>query len=186
MTADEKPRRRRLSDAEHALWRGITRSIAPLKRRPPLPDSADGAPPDRKARPVPAARGHVAAGRPPPAPKPLPALMPLDRRLKQRLARGIESIDARLDLHGQTQSQAHAGLLRFLRNAQAEGAKVVLVITGKGGGGNDFPDERGVLKRQVPLWLTLPEFRAYVAGVEDAHFGHGGAGALYIRMRRKR
>ena len=117
-------------------------------------------------------------------PKSAPALVPLDRRLKQRLARGAETIDARIDLHGRTQSEAHGALLRFLRRAQADGAKVVLVITGKGAGTSDFAHERGVLKRQVPHWLMLPEFRALVLGAEDAHAGHGGEGALYVRVRR--
>jgi DNA-nicking Smr family endonuclease len=87
-------------------------------------------------------------------------------------------------------------LLRFLRRAQADGAKFVLVITGKGARAGDASGEhawgervwgeRGVLKRQVPLWLRLPEFRPYVIGFEAAHVGHGGEGALYVRVRRAR
>jgi DNA-nicking Smr family endonuclease len=110
----------------------------------------------------------------------------LGRRQKQRLARGVDEIDARIDLHGRTQSEAHTALLVFLRQAQAHGAKFVLVITGKGARAGDDWSERGVLKRQVPLWLKLPEFRAYVVGFEDAHAGHGGQGALYVRLRRAR
>jgi len=94
--------------------------------------------------------------------------------------------DARIDLHGKTQSEAHAALISFLRKAQSDGAKFVLVITGKGGGGRDDWSERGVLKRQVPQWLKLPEFRGYVLGFEDAYMGHGGAGALYVRIRRRK
>jgi DNA-nicking Smr family endonuclease len=85
-----------------------------------------------------------------------------------------------------TQSRAHAVLTRFLREAQAGGARFVLVITGKGGGAYGEQGERGVLKRQVPLWLTLPEFRALVLGFEPAHVSHGGEGALYVRLRRGR
>ena len=77
-------------------------------------------------------------------------------------------------------------MLRFLQAAQRDGAKFVLVITGKGARAQDEHGERGVLKRQVPLWLKLPEFRAYVVGFEDAHIGHGGEGALYVRLRRAR
>jgi DNA-nicking Smr family endonuclease len=73
-----------------------------------------------------------------------------------------------------------------LRKAQKDGAKFVLVITGKGGSARQDGSERGVLKRQVPQWLGLPEFRRYVVGFEDAHHRHGGAGALYLRMRRQR
>ena len=75
-------------------------------------------------------------------------------------------------------------LLRFLRRAQDEGVRFALVITGKGARPRDEWSERGVLKRQVPLWLKLPEFRAYVVGLEPAHVGHGGEGALYVRIKK--
>jgi DNA-nicking Smr family endonuclease len=84
-------------------------------------------------------------------------------------------------LHGFTQHEAHAALLRFLRNAVERDAHLVLVITGKGRGG-----EIGVLRRQVPQWLGLPEFRALVVGFEDAAIAHGGEGALYVRLKRGR
>jgi DNA-nicking Smr family endonuclease len=113
----------------------------------------------------------------PPAPPPLATL---ERRLKQRLSRGVQAIDARIDLHGLTQSEAHAALSRFLRAAQRKEAKVVLVITGKGG------REHGVLRRAVPLWLRLPEFRDTVVGFETASPTHGGEGALYVRVRKAR
>jgi len=71
--------------------------------------------------------------------------------------------------------------LRFLHAASSRGARLVLVITGKGRVGQS---ERGVLKRQVPQWLALPEFREWVVGFEDAHISHGGEGALYVRIRR--
>jgi DNA-nicking Smr family endonuclease len=106
--------------------------------------------------------------------------------MRQRLARGTHELDARLDLHGMTQAHAHGALLHFLRSAQAGDARIVLVITGKGARGADAGAERGVLRRQVPLWLRLPEFRAYVVGFETATATHGGDGALYVRLRRKR
>jgi DNA-nicking Smr family endonuclease len=110
----------------------------------------------------------------------------LNRKLKQRIARGTHTIDGRLDLHGFTQAEAHDALLRFLANRQARGARVVLVITGKGARGGDPFAERGVLKRLVPLWLGLPEFRPLVIGFETAGTGHGGEGALYINLRKGR
>ena len=85
-----------------------------------------------------------------------------------------------------TQSEAHAALFRFLRRAQANGARIALVVTGKGASRSDPARERGVLKRQVPLWLELPEFRPFVVGFEEAHVSHGGHGALYLRLRRAR
>jgi DNA-nicking Smr family endonuclease len=101
--------------------------------------------------------------------------------MKRGVVRGKQAIDARLDLHGLTQSEAHGALLRFLHNAQARDARLVLVITGKGRGG-----EPGVLRRQVPQWLGLPELRSLVVGFEDAGARHGGEGALYVRLRRAR
>ncbi len=103
--------------------------------------------------------------------------------MRRSVARGKEAIDARLDLHGLTQAQAHSALSHFLRSASAREARLVLVITGKGARGDG---ERGVLKRQVPQWLALPEFRGFVIGFEDAHIAHGGEGALYVRIRRPR
>jgi len=180
-------RRRSLSDEEHALWGGVARSITPLQRAQTRAEPATGI--DAEARAEPTASRPPAPRAPAPAQKP-PSLAPLGRRLKQRVARGRESIDRRLDLHGLTQTRAHAALLHFLRDAQAEGARIVLVVTGKGTGkgasGERGPLERGVLRRQVPMWLALPEFRSLVVGFDEAHVGHGGQGALYVRLRRLR
>jgi DNA-nicking Smr family endonuclease len=186
MSAGEPPRRRRLTDEDHALWRSVTRSITPLKRRRPEPYAAPVPERTSKAAPplsLPTAPARSRQLSKTPQPKAQPPLMPIERRLKQRLARGTVEIDARLDLHGRTQSEAHAVLLRFLHRAQGDGARTVLVNTGKGG---DLAEGRGVLKRQVPFWLALPEFRSYVLGVETAHMAHGGEGALYVRLRRTR
>jgi DNA-nicking Smr family endonuclease len=180
--------RRGPSEEDHALWARVTRSVTPL-RKPSVPPAAAGrsvppAPhkPPVKASARTAALTHAAATKPSPSPAPLARL---DRRLKSRLKRGTQAIDARIDLHGMTQNEAHAALIRFLRRAQREGARFALVITGKGvRGGGDDDRERGVLRRQVPLWLRLPEFRPYVIGFEAAHVGHGGEGALYLRIRK--
>jgi DNA-nicking Smr family endonuclease len=187
MAGDGRPRHRRLSDDERMLWREVTRSIAPLKRRRVKDEKIEHeSAPQRatlpKAKPAPVTRAPAVQ-----APKPAPGLAPLERRQKKRLARGTDVIDARIDLHGLTQSEAHAALLHFLRRSQNQGAKYALVITGKGRlNAGDMSREVGVLKRQVPHWLRLPEFRAYVVGFEDAHVAHGGEGALYVRVRRAR
>ena len=176
-------RRRQLSDEEQALWSGFVRSITPLRHARNSGKEAMG---DSRPAPKPAKASELRL-QPQPAAK-APPLAPLGRRLKQRVARGREPIEARLDLHGMTQAQAHAALLVFLQRSQADGAKVALIVTGKGsrGGERDSTGVRGVLKRQVPIWLSLPEFRAFVVGFEDAHIGHGGEGALYVRLRRLR
>jgi DNA-nicking Smr family endonuclease len=177
-------RRRQLSNEEEALWHGFARSIKPLRR---TAESQELPAEEKRATLAPAKPLNVQASAAPPPVK-TPPLAPLGRRLKQRVARGREQIDARIDLHGMTQAEAHQALFRFLRRAQADGARIALVVTGKGSsrGERDAGRERGVLKRQVPQWLSLPEFRPLIVGFEDAHVGHGGQGALYVRLRRGR
>lgn len=171
--------RRRLSDDEQALWRGFARGVAPLRRSA----AAALGTPDQATRDVPSPQSVPKQRSPSKQP---PALAQFDRRLRQRVARGHAAIDARLDLHGMTQKQAHAALLHFLNNAQAQDAKLALVVTGKGiGGAVGAASERGVLRRQVPLWLSLPEFRRFIVSFEQAHASHGGEGALYLRLRHR-
>jgi DNA-nicking Smr family endonuclease len=184
------PRRNRgLSEEERALWESVAKQVRPLRKRPRVSKPAaelQGA--EANAAPKPA----VSPKQPPtlpriiPVPKPEPpALAPIGRRERSQLSRGRKDIDARLDLHGLTQTRAHGKLLAFLQRAHHDGLTFVLVITGKGKVGG-AESERGVLRRQVPQWLGLPEFRAVVVGFEEAHIGHGGEGALYVRIRRMR
>lgn len=186
MNRDEGRKGRRLSEDETRLWHGVTKSVAPLRKRHAAKVKDDGHPavaaskvapkaPPKKS--VPHAAPQAVIAKPKSSP---PALAPLDRKTKSRIARGTRDIDARIDLHGHTQAEAHDALIRFLRRAHDKGAGVVLVITGKGTRGD------GVLKRQVPMWLSLPEFREWVVGFDDAAISHGGEGALYVRVRKKR
>jgi DNA-nicking Smr family endonuclease len=180
------PRRRRaLSDEEQVLWESVAKQIKPLRRRPRAPKAPAEEPPVAVksasfSKPVPAVRPAKAA-----RPDTPPPLAPLGRRERSQLSRGRKEIDARLDLHGMTQTRAHRALLSFLQRANSDGLRFVLVITGKGRVVGP-ESERGVLRRQVPEWLNLPEFRTLVVGFEEAHIGHGGGGALYVRVRRAR
>jgi DNA-nicking Smr family endonuclease len=197
-----KPRRRRtLTGDEMALWSHVTRHVTPMPGRradptppdpaPPPPPTEVAAAPAAGAKPAPRAKK---AGAPaPPAPKPAappspPVPAPLERRLRQRLARGHHPIDAVIDLHGMRQDEAHAALRGFVRSSQAAHYSVVLVVTGKGGQGMSGPgqlfEERGVLRRVVPHWLRLPDIRGAIVGFEEAAAHHGGAGALYVRLRK--
>jgi DNA-nicking Smr family endonuclease len=188
-------RRRPLTDDEEALWSGFARSIKPLRpaktkakaatKPASAPEIKPG--PQRAAKPLqPAASSSPKQSPVKPPPKP-PPLAPLNKRGKKRVARGRDAIDARIDLHGMTQSEAHDALVGFIRRAQSHGARIVLVVTGKGSGAlRDGERERGVLRRQVPLWLALPEFRPLILGFDPAHVAHGGEGALYVRLRRNR
>lgn len=193
---DKRRRSRPLTAEERALWDTVKRTAKPLRMRTgprEQPATAAGPPGpatgDRPAKGAAAPAKRPGAAAPPPAPRIVsaPGPAPLDRRTVQRIARGMTGIDRRIDLHGMTQAQAHDRLHRFLVAARAEGARVILVITGKGsqrrgeiGSGRDV----GVLRRLVPLWLQEPGFRQLVAGYQTAHKSHGGDGALYIRLRR--
>ena len=185
-------RRRALDSEEVALWDTVTKQIKPLRRRPKAEKTESLAQAEEEAgtKEVAARVGHIAASpkqatavpRPKASP---PPLAPLGRRERSHLARGRKEIEGRLDLHGMSQARAHRALIGFLSRASEDGLTFVLVITGKGRSGA-AESERGVLRRQVPEWLGLPEFRSLVVGFEEASIGHGGAGALYVRLRRAR
>lgn len=181
-------RRRALSGEERALWEHVARQVTPLRKRPRVIriEKIEKKAEEDRAPPAGAAASK-AVHRPPAAvpvkvPRP-PPLAPLGRRERAKLSRGRQAIDARLDLHGMTQARAHRALHHFLARAHGDGLTFVLVITGKGRSGDA---ESGVLRRKVPEWLALPEFRPFIVGFEEAHPCHGGAGALYVRVRRAR
>jgi DNA-nicking Smr family endonuclease len=177
------PRRKRpLSEEERALWESVAKQVKPLRKHRAAKAQASQV--ETQAVAKPAVPPKPTPARAVPAPKSPPPLAPLGRRERSKLSRGKQEIDARLDLHGMTQTRAHRVLFSFLQRAHSDGCTFVLVITGKGKAGSD--GERGVLRRQVPHWLSLPEFRALVVGFEEAHVGHGGEGALYVRVRRSR
>ena len=183
------PRRKRaLSEEERALWESVAKQIKPLRKKPRAPKPETVLAVETTAAPKPSSQKSPPLATMVPAQKPAapaaPPLAPLGRRERSQLSRGRKEIDARLDLHGMTQTRAHHALSNFLQRAHRDGLTFVLVITGKGKAGSD--GERGVLRRQVPHWLSLPEFRALVVGFEEAHVGHGGEGALYVRVRRSR
>ncbi|MGB7046464.1 MAG: Smr/MutS family protein, partial [Methylocella sp.] len=93
--------------------------------------------------------------------------------------------DAAIDLHGLRRQEAFAALREFLARAQIEGARLVLVVTGKGGRAASDGGAAGVLRKSVPNWLRGAEYRSIVLGFEEASRPHGGAGALYVRLRRR-
>jgi DNA-nicking Smr family endonuclease len=178
------PRRKRaLSEEERTLWESVAKQVKPLRKQRAVKAQAS---PQVETQAVvkPAVPPKSIPVRAAPPPKSPPPLAPLGRRERSKLSRGKQEIDARLDLHGMTQTRAHRLLFSFLQRAHSDGCTFVLVITGKGKAGSD--GERGVLRRQVPHWLGLPKFRALVVGFEEAHVGHGGEGALYVRVRRSR
>jgi DNA-nicking Smr family endonuclease len=211
--------RRRLSAEDEALWHAVAGSIEPLARkRSRVPDvepmatgpvgreSRGGS--DKASGAAKRGAGSRAEGSGKPHPSPTPAHKPVapvprptapplaefERRKARRIAAGHTDIQARIDLHGLRQSEAHHRLTAFVHRAAANGLSTVLVITGKGGrrtasNADDFDGygarDEGVLRRAVPMWLAEPELRALVVSYTSASPRHGGTGALYVHLRRK-
>jgi DNA-nicking Smr family endonuclease len=181
-------KKRPLKEDEKALWKKVVSEVKPLRPRQETStaavSAATGTPP---AEPEPAAPVEVVrpapapspAARKPDRPRPHPVAGDLDRKTRRKLARGMMAIDARIDLHGMTQDEAHRALARFIGASVARQRRVVLVITGKGSGG----EGRGVLRRAVPHWLAGRDLTRQVVSFGPAHPSHGGDGALYIRLR---
>lgn len=176
-----------LDQEDRALWAHVTKSVAPLTNKqsqtnepsrpigphdqPKILERAHQAPivPD-KITPTPLTYEHGQA----------PGL---DKRTQMRLRRGQVVVEARLDLHGMTQAEAHDRLYQFLQAAYAHGKRSVLVITGKGLRRNG---EIGVLRRAVPGWLNQPPVRDWIKAFDHAAPRDGGEGALYILLRRRK
>jgi DNA-nicking Smr family endonuclease len=182
-------KRGRDNDDDAALWERVAETASPLKRGRGAASlkSGSAAVPVPKAKPPQTPRPSWPA----PRPMPKPRAEPLDRQTSRQLEKGRLEVEARLDLHGMRQRDAHAQLWRFLKTAQARGLRHVLVITGKGAEqamSKSFyeEDERGVLRNAVPHWLAEPDFASLVVGFSPAPRRLGGEGALYVRLRRWR
>lgn len=175
---DRRPSRSRLlSVGEVELWLAVTADVRPFRERPARPVEAARPKAGGEARPV--GSGAAQRDRPPP-PRPVAPLADIDHRTRTKLRRGRLDVDAKLDLHGMRQAEAQRALQTFLHRAQAGGAKIAIVVTGKG----MSREEGGVLRRMVPMWLQAPHMRDVVVGFGEAAHHHGGEGALYVRIRR--
>lgn len=191
---------RKLRPEEIELWQQVARSTQRLDKPITFPSTSVG---KKKEQPKPVSkpiepfdigatasrpREHVA----------LPAdigtrldkaPVQMDRKAFSKMKRGKLTPEARIDLHGKTLERAHPLLIRFISNAYRSGSRLVLVITGKGEKDDPHspaPMRRGVLKRQVPLWLGQPPLAGMVLQVRQAHPSHGGSGAYYVYLRRIR
>ena len=164
--------KRPLKPEEINIWGMVAATVHPLAGRGTPTASQLAARTETAARiapPKPAARALRSRG----------ILDPIEPNRRHRIAREREDIGARLDLHGLDQIRARAVLEGFLESAWNNGWRAVLVITGKGVQGD------GILKRRVPEWLAAPHLAHIVAGISDAARHHGGAGALYVALKRK-
>lgn len=188
-------RRRDLRDEERALWEEVVRDVRKPARRkrltkavePPVARKPEA--PRIAPKPLP-----VVKAAPPSPPKTVKArTFALDGTTSERLKKGKVEPDAKIDLHGLTQAQAHSKLIAFVRRGHERGDRCLLIITGKGSisGKEDsrgfvMPErsKAGVLRTMAPLWLE--EMRALVVGVQSAHRKHGGDGAFYVYLKRTR
>ncbi len=166
-------KRRDLTADEKTLWRRVAASVKTRRALPADDEEHVEPPPDKRA-----AAASPAKTAAPVAPRAKHAPPPQDRGNEKRVRRGKLEIDGKLDLHGHTQESGRAALARFLRNAQARGARTVIVITGVGRGGE------GVLKRRFPEWIAERDLRVFTSGYAPAHRAHGGAGAFYVFIKR--
>lgn len=180
-------------DKDSELWARVAETAAPLKGRNRVAvRSAPARPAPAKPRPAPETQAPAPQPvKARPKPRPPAVLAPLDRQTSRQLEKGRLAVEARLDLHGLRQRDAHAALRQFLKTAQARGHRHVLVITGKGAAQSESKsfyaeDERGVLRAAVPLWLAEPDFAALVVSFSSAPRRLGGEGALYVRLRKAR
>lgn len=176
----------KLNPEDRILWGKVARSTRPMPGRMEellaFEDQFE-APPEEKDVPalnraaLPSSTGGTEAER-----KRTQQLHhPLEKPVKRKLSRGHLALEARIDLHGLIQSEAHGMLLDFLIRAHERGLRHVLVITGKG----SSLGSEGALKRAVPLWFAMPEFRFLISSYEPAARQHGGEGALYVRLSRR-
>lgn len=174
---------KKLSTEDRILWGKVAATAKPLPgRMEALFDPGDLESKAEEQSPAKPLTSHAgterAKSQPAPARKAEKQHHPLERPVKKKLAKGRLALEARIDLHGMIQSEAHGLLLSFLLRAHDRGLRHVLVITGKGASfGSD-----GALKRAVPLWFALPEFRALISSYEPAARAHGGDGAVYVRL----
>jgi DNA-nicking Smr family endonuclease len=165
--------RRVVRAGDKDLWRRAMHDVAPLRERPapaPAPEK----------RPVPAAPPRLTVTPAPvtPSPPPLDRFAGIDRATSERLKRGKLVVEARLDLHGLTQDEAHRAVAGFVGGSRASGLRCVLVITGRGAVGG------GILRQAVPRWLDEPGLRRHLLAIAPAQPRDGGAGALYLLLRR--
>jgi DNA-nicking Smr family endonuclease len=177
--------RHKPTEQEKALWQAAMQGVAPLRRRPAPQAKAEPAKPAPIARPAgasPQVPRPPAAAAGPPVELSHGRIVGLDRRSAERLSAGRLPIDGRLDLHGLTQAEAVERLAAFIAGAHSAGKRCLLVITGKG----LARDSRGILREQVPRWLNQAPNRAHVLAFDYARPQHGGTGALYVLLKRRR
>lgn len=197
-------RKRRLTDEDREIWGRVAKTTRPIASDLAAhvfePEASAAPTPPVKLKPMRALGGTTLRPNPSGPPPGHDLVHPLsealarvpvqmDKRQFQRMSRGKLVPEARIDLHGMTLSQAHGALNAFILRAQAQGLRLVLVITGKGKRVEDdgpIPRRPGALKQDVPRWLRMAPLGGLVLEIREAHARHGGSGAYYVYLRRSR
>ena len=195
-------RRRKLRPEELDLWQRVAKTADPLHpekppSRTPIQRKKTASTSSPMRQPVELFElGQKANGQParhdtlPGLPEQIAAApVRMDKKAHDRLKRGKLKPEARIDLHGMTLDQAKPALASFIMASHARERRLVLVITGKGRRASDdgpIPSRPGVLRHTVPQWLQSPPLSQLVLQISQAHLRHGGGGAYYVYLRRKR
>ena len=171
---------RKLGTDEQALWAKVAATVKPLHR--PMMPAQDAVSPRIAVKTVPTQGATLSI---PPQERPLRTQGGLDGGWDRRLGRGLVQPDRVVDLHGHNQATAYALLDGRLEEAISAGSRIVLLITGKPPRDDHRPAARGAIRAAVGDWLAASRHAAAIAAVRPAHPRHGGAGALYLVLRRR-
>jgi DNA-nicking Smr family endonuclease len=116
-------------------------------------------------------------------------MLSMDYKLHTKMRQGKIRPEAKLDLHGLNLAQAQPTLTKFILDAHGKGLRLILIITGKGRNSEDndvIPKRKGVLKASVPNWLSMEPLSSKILQITNAHVKHGGGGAFYVYLRKKK
>lgn len=191
---------RKLSAEEAQIWALVARTVTPLETRRMVPRIAPEPPvngkasPEAVAMPLPPAKKVKGRVPPPLPPRPVPSKPASDSQLHldgswdKRIAKGTLAPDFSLDLHGATLDQAYMRLMHGLTQAKAMGARVVLIVTGKPRpvDAADRGTARGAIRAKVADWLSASEHVSDIVAIRGAHRRHGGQGAIYVVLKKRR
>lgn len=198
--------KRGLSEDDKALWSRVAATTSPLDRsgapkiteeapvkktaqiRPQPSTTADRLPAFRVGEKSSFSKGAVNHA-PTLSVQLAHAAVRMDHGTHKRMTRGKLKPEGCIDLHGMTLSEAHPALISFVFQSHEMERRLVLVITGKGrdrDSGGPIPIRRGILKHQIPNWLTTPPLGSMILDIREAHQRHGGGGAYYVYLKRRR
>lgn len=175
---DQKSQQEDKESSDKALWEHVTRDVTPLDKQKLYQNQSE----DKKTTQKTLQTRQIDTKK-----QALPQSNEIDRQTARRLKRGQIAVEARLDLHGMNQNQAHDALNRLIPLCYGQRKRCVLVITGKGTQRSSSAEcKPGILKQKVPEWLNEPPLKKFILKIQTAHIKDGGEGAVYVYLRRQR